>query len=69
MKTITLHTTDELAKLFSELSETEKKSLSEMVSLLMEDKRTLRQVMDDMSDYAQKQGLTPDLLEKLLAEK
>lgn len=69
MKTITLETSDELADRFSQLSEEDKKGLSEMIRLLMEDKRTLRQVMDDISEYAQKQGITPELLEQLLKEK
>lgn len=68
MKTITLETSDELADRFSKLSEKEKKELAEMINLLMADKRTLREVMDDMSAYAQKQGLTPELLENLLKE-
>jgi predicted AAA+ superfamily ATPase len=69
MKTITLEASDELADRFAKLSEEDKKGLSEMVRLLMEDKRTLRQVMDDISEYAQKQGMTPELLEQLLKEK
>lgn len=69
MKTITLETSDETAARFSKLTDTEKKELAEMISLLMEDKRTLREVMDDMSAYAQKQGLTPEQLEQLLKGK
>jgi predicted transcriptional regulator len=68
MKTITLETSDELADRFSKLSDKEKKDLTEMISVLIEDKRTLREVMDDMSMYAQKQGLTSELLDKLLKE-
>jgi hypothetical protein len=33
-----------------------------------ESQRTLDEVMDDMSDYAESQGLTPDVLENLLHE-
>ncbi|MBX2913726.1 MAG: hypothetical protein KF856_00505 [Cyclobacteriaceae bacterium] len=69
MKTITLEASDELADRFAKLSEEDKRGLSEMVRLLIEDKRTLRQVMDDISEYAQKQGMTPELLEQLLKEK
>ncbi len=68
MKTITLETSDELADRFSKLSDKEKKDLTEMIAVLIEDKRTLREVMDDMSMYAQKQGLTSELLDKLLKE-
>ena len=69
MKTIVLEASDELADRFARLSEEDKKGLSEMVRLLMEDTRTLRDVMDDISRYAQKQGLTPELLEQLLKDK
>ena len=66
MKTITLEISDELADRFSKLSEKEKNDMAEMIDLLMGDTRSLRQVMDDMSEYAQKQGLTPEILEELL---
>ena len=69
MKTIILETSDTVADRFSKLSEKEKKDLAEMVNLLMEDKRTLREVMDDMSAYAKQQGLSPEVLEQLLKEK
>ncbi|MBX2965698.1 MAG: hypothetical protein KF845_06090 [Cyclobacteriaceae bacterium] len=69
MKTITIETTDELAERFAMLSEKEKRSFVDMINLLLEDKRNLRQVMDDISEYAQKQGMTPELLEQLLNEK
>ena len=65
MKAITLEAPDELADGFNKLSAEDKKGLSEMIRILMEDKRTLRQVMDYISEYAQKQGLTPQLLEQL----
>jgi hypothetical protein len=69
MKTIILEASDELADRFAKLSDEDKKGLSEMVRLLMEDKRTLREVMNDISEYAQKQGMTPELLEQLLKDK
>jgi hypothetical protein len=69
MKTIILEAPDDLADGFDKLSPEDKKGLSEMIRILMEDKRTLRQVMDDISEYAQRQGMTPELLEQLLKEK
>ena len=66
MKELTITVRDEIADRFLKLSDQEKKDLSEMISILMEDKRTLRQVMDDISEYAQQQGLTPEILEQLL---
>ena len=66
MKELTITVRDEIADRFLKLNDQEKKDLSEMISILMEDKRTLRQVMDDISEYAQQQGLTPEILEQLL---
>ena len=66
MKELTITVRDEIADRFLKLSDQEKKDLSEMISILMEDKRTLRQVMDNISEYAQQQGLTPEILEQLL---
>jgi hypothetical protein len=68
MKTITLETSDELADRFAMMSDKDKRELARMINLLLEDKRDLRQVMDDISEYAQKQGMTPELLEQLLKE-
>jgi hypothetical protein len=33
---------------------------------LLEDERSLEEVMDSMSEYAQSQGLTPEILESIL---
>jgi predicted CopG family antitoxin len=68
MKDLTITVRNEVADKFSKLSENEKRELGEMVNLLMEDKRTPREVMDDISKYAQEQELTPEILKQLLKE-
>jgi len=68
MKTITLEVSDELANKLSQLSE-EKKSLTlETLLRLLDDKRTLPQVMDDISEYARKQGMTEEALKDLMKD-
>ena len=68
MKTITLNVSDELAAKFERLGEDEKQSAIETLSRLLDDKRTLFEVMDDISEYAKKQGMTEKKLKDLLKD-
>jgi hypothetical protein len=68
MRTIQLKVKEDTARKVSQLSPKEKESLAHMIDLWVQDERTLREVMDDISTYAKQQGLTPELLEKLLKE-
>ncbi len=67
MKTITV--SDELASQFEKLTEQEKQLTLETLSRLLNDKRTLFEVMEDISEYARKQGMTEEILKDLLKEK
>ncbi len=66
MKTINIRVSDKAAEIFLSLNEQEKDRLSQLFNELVKDKRTLLQVMDDMSQQAKSKGLTPEILEKLL---
>ncbi|MGF1585777.1 MAG: hypothetical protein ACFCUM_10670 [Bacteroidales bacterium] len=66
MKTINIRVSDKAAEKFLSMNEEEKNTLSQLFNELVEDKRTLLQVMDDMSEYAKNQGLTPEILDELL---
>lgn len=66
MRTITLNVSDELASKFERLTEQEKRSAIETLSRLLNDKRTLFEVMDDISEYAKRQGMTEETLKDLL---
>ncbi len=76
MRTIQIEVSDEIASKISRLSSEKKEELTQLISLWVEkdslwvekDIRTFREVIKDMSEYAQKQGLTPEILEKLLNE-
>ena len=67
MKTITV--SDELASKFEKLTEQEKQLALETLSRLLNDKRTLLEVMEDIGEYARKQGMTEEILKDLLKEK
>jgi hypothetical protein len=69
MKTITLNVPNELASQLEQLTEQKKQSALETLSMLLNDKRTLFEVMDDISEYAKKQGMTEEMLNDLLKEK
>ncbi len=68
MKTITLNVSDELASRLEKLTDQEKQLTLETLSRLLDDKRTLFEVMDDISEYAKKQGMTEEKLKDLLKD-
>ena len=69
MKTITLEVSDPTAEKVEKMSPSEKKSVTETLELLVgRKKRTLSEIMNDASEQAEKNGLTPEILEKILKE-
>jgi hypothetical protein len=68
MKTITLDVNDELADTLARLSEAEKSVTLETLLRMLKDKRTIFDVMDDISAYARQQGLTEEGLKDLLKD-
>ncbi len=68
MRTIQLDVQEDTALKVNQLSQREKEMLARMIDTWVQDRRTLREVMDDMSAYAQRQGLTQALLDELLKE-
>ena len=68
MRTITIEVNDHAAERFLKMSDKEKKNVAGILNELFRDTRSLEQVMDDMSVYAKKQGLTPEKLDEILNE-
>lgn len=68
MRTITIEVNDNAAERFLKMSDKEKKNVAGFLNELIRDTRSLEQVMDDMSVYAKKQGLTPEKLDEILNE-
>jgi len=59
----------EVEELVNRLSESDKKTLSLLISAFVaKPKRNMQQVMDDMAAYAKKQGLNSDELKDLLSK-
>jgi ribosomal silencing factor RsfS len=69
MKTITLEVSDPTAEKVAQMSLAEKKSVAQTLELLVgRRKRSLREIMDDASEQAKKNGLTPEILDEILKE-
>ncbi len=66
---ISLPVSPETEQLIVMLSDREKNALSIIIqAFVTRSKRTLPQVMDDMAEYAKRQGLSLDKLEDLLED-
>jgi hypothetical protein len=65
MKTIQIQVSSEIVGKFEAASEQERLKIEALSSLKLGDltkpKRSLEEVMDSMGDYAQAQGLTPEI--------
>lgn len=68
MKTISIEVSDSAAERFLLMPESAKKNLSKMFTEIVEDKRTILEVMEDIGEYARKQGLTQEKLDELLRD-
>lgn len=74
MKTeaITIHVAPEVAKAYQSALDGDQKKIDAILSLrlkeLTNNKRSLEEVMRDISQKAQERGLTPEILEDLLSE-
>lgn len=71
--TLTLQLDAEAVQVFESISDSDKEKLEFLVSYLFKDYQksnveTLKKTMDDISEKAQARGLTPEILEKILAE-
>ena len=71
MTTITLEVKPEIAAAYQAVSSAEREQITKIVSLLLQnpaesDLAFLRRIMDDISDKAEANGLTPEILESIL---
>ena len=71
-KSITVRVNAEAARIFETASEEEKRKIEALLSLKLSqatrEKRTLEEVMSEISQKAQKRGLTPEILDSILHE-
>jgi len=68
MTAISIVVNDDAAQKFMLMSNREKETVFQLVNEIIEDTRTLEQVMEDMSVYAKKQGLSLNKLDEILNE-
>ena len=71
-KTITIRVNAEVARMFEAASEEHRRKLEALLSLKLSDatrrKRSLEEVMTEISRNAQARGLTPEILDSILNE-
>jgi hypothetical protein len=71
-KTITIHVNAELARFFEAASEEQRRKLGALLSLKLSDvtrsRRSLEEMMSEISRNAQARGLTPTILDSILNE-
>ena len=71
-KNITIRVNAEVARIFKTASEEQRRKLEALLSLKLSDatrnKRTLEEVMSEISQNAQARGLTPEILDSILNE-
>jgi len=69
MKTITLEVSDPVAEKIARMSPNEKNAIAETLNRLISNRRSLKEIMEEASEQARKNGLTPEILEELLKDK
>jgi predicted CopG family antitoxin len=68
MKTITLEVSDPVAEKIARMSPAERKAISETLTRLITNRKSLSEIMQEASEQARKNGLTPEILEELLTD-
>jgi hypothetical protein len=71
MKTIAIQIDEDTAKKYNKISSGQRKRIESLLTLLVQQelkKISLMQIMDDISDEAERNGLTPEILESILAD-
>lgn len=71
-KTIRIRVSAEAAERFEAASEDDRRKIEALLSLQLGDltrpQRSLEEIMNSMSNYAQSQGLTSEILESILSD-
>jgi predicted CopG family antitoxin len=68
MKTITLEVSDPVAEKIEKMSVLERKAISETIRQLITNRRNLDEILEDIRSQAERNGLTPEVLAKILKE-
>jgi chorismate mutase len=68
MKTITLEVSDPVAEKIEQMSPQLKKVISDTIGHLVTNRRSFDEILEDIRNQAEQNGLTPEVLEKILKE-
>lgn len=68
MKTISINVSDETAKRYLSMSSDRRRLVTSLLDRVLAKERTLLEIMDDMSEQAKRNGLTPEKLDEILKE-
>ena len=68
MKTITLELSDSAADKLEGMSPTDRKAICETLDRIISNRRSLVEIMREAGEQAEKNGLTPEILEELLRD-
>lgn len=68
METIELKVSNRAAKIFNNLNPSKKRQLEKSFENILEPKKSLEQVMKEMSDEAKRNGLTQEILDEILKD-
>ena len=68
MRTIQLEVSDEVAEKVQQLTLEQRQELSRLIMVWANNPKPILKVMAEISEYAQQQGLTPEILEELLKD-
>jgi capsular polysaccharide biosynthesis protein len=68
MKTIELKVSSRAAKVFNNLDPKKRKQLEKSFENILEPKKTLEQIMKEMSEEAKRNGLTQEILDEILKD-
>ena len=69
MKTITLQVSDPVAEKVERMSPSERQAVSETLNRILANRKSLEEIMQEASEQARRNGLTPEILEELLKSK
>ena len=69
MKTIELKVSSRAAKVFNNLDTNKKKQLEKSFENILQPKKSLEQIMKEMSEEAERNGLTQEILDDILNDK
>ena len=71
MKTIAIQIDEDIAREYNKIAPHQRKKIESLFTLLVQQelkKISLMQIMDDIADEAERNGLTPEILESILAD-